>query len=135
MTSRRHLVRKHNKLLDNRLTRGINIPDSRLNSKELELRKVQESLRRRIEAKDKRAGIRKDKKASNLNKTYKRKVYSVDEHIYRGRGLNDPSGTRTYQVMWFGELSGKKEPKARWFKTKEEAQKFIGNLKKQIYKG
>ena len=25
-----------------------------------------------------------------------------DEHIYRSRGLNDPSGARTYQVMWKG---------------------------------
>jgi len=59
MTSRKHLVRKHNKLLGNRLVRGINVPDSRLNPKELEARRVQEALRKRIEAKDKRIDSRK----------------------------------------------------------------------------
>ncbi len=74
MTSRKHLVRKHNKLLGNRDVRGFNVPDSRLNSKELKARRELEALGKRIEAKDKRidinkkpamkpkAGIRKSKK-------------------------------------------------------------------------
>lgn len=62
MTSRKHLVRKHNKLNSNRLVRGINVPDSRLSPKELEARRVQEALRKRIEAKDKRIDISKKPK-------------------------------------------------------------------------
>ena len=61
MTSRRHLVLKHNKLLGNRDVRGFNVPDSRLNPKELKARRELEALRKRIEAKDKRAGSRKPK--------------------------------------------------------------------------
>jgi hypothetical protein len=68
VTSRKHLVRKHNKLNDSRLSRGINVPDSRLNPKELEARRVQEALRKRIEAKDKRIDISKKERVMAVKK-------------------------------------------------------------------
>lgn len=68
MTSRKHLVRKHNKLNDSRLSRGINVPDSRLTPKELEFRRVQEALKKRIEVKNKRIDISKKPKAKATSK-------------------------------------------------------------------
>lgn len=69
-----------------------------------------------------------------LTKTYKNHIYEVDENIYRERGLNDPENKKPFMVLYRSEIHGRNRANSRNFATREEAESFINNLKRQIIK-